>query len=1330
MRNILLTLMILVASIPLWAQDRNNEEEVVKLNTRHSRYDYVEGELIVKFKETSSVQVQRQKGKFRSASVKAVDAVMSELGGFEMEELMPLTGKQVARRPAKSFTGKPVKDVDLGKLYRIKFNANNIKRIEEAVNKFKQLDDVEYAEPNYRVYALSSGENATYTAEPLYEQQWGIGCINLPALWDVEKITGKRPVIAILDTGVDIDHPDLKDNIWTNEMEANGSEGIDDDGNGFADDVHGWDFINQTGNMDDYNGHGTHCAGIAAAVGNNGIGITGANPDALIMPISVMQSTGTGDVATIINGVDYAIANGADVLSMSLGTYAESKTYELAFAKAYQQAIIVAAAGNDGASIYSNIGPMFPAAYTFVLGVQASDGDELAKFSNYDNDGALYSSFSQEELYNYELVAPGVDIISTWPSGEYKSFNGTSMACPLVAGAISYLLQCKEYLSKELLFGDLINSASFNVDIYSAYNISKEDRNPTLAIVTNGLDDTEYGDGDLRADAGEIINFYPIVRNHWGEAKNIVVSLEMGELEDSTLVEFVTSQVKYNGSLSSYAIGKFTTPLQMRIDENCVDGRIIKLRMRATCDSVKEDFVQDFEIKVENGVELTRFINSDMTLYPNVHYIVTHGCYVAPDVTLTIMPGTIIKIKENAIFQVDPTAKLICVGTPEQPITFTKTDLDAWGGEIVMPAYYEFGNLIYNQKFEYTIFKYIYTNVNSSIDCFDCLFEDCILDNPCLNPVRTNIIYNNAESGISFFDSTSACNFIENVISTNFAIAGSNTFSNNSVYSGVECCSACCIGDFALIKHDRPSYLGTASEDIVKNYILDMYHPNSPAGNFMVFDYSNMLKEPVAEAHGIVWKVLVNGYDAQDEYELLPPLGVGKHKFEVYFNRPMKKTVEPVVAMGVRPPYNQNLITEEGSWNEEGTIYTAYLTITGKTATEGINRIYVADAEDNEHFVIPVENKRFNVNVQVAGSMSTGFMADPGLGRVHLSWDTPVSDIDDVLGYNMYRYTMIDETEMNTPVCINKHLIEVDETSFVDKNVVSGETYYYYYTILSTSLTESTPSKVVSATPLTVTYGDANGTTTVDYEDILAEVAFITGEEPQPFVREAADVNADDVIDILDIIATANIANNISVNIPGSNSVKYMIEDGILYVNTPVSLGGVQLILNTPSDVKITKHEDLSGFEVVVSNGEDGCLVLIYSMTGNTISTGKHALLNVGDAEIVDILIGDAAGQRVNAIDGSDNSVGAIELVQMRLPYPSMFTDYLNIPYVIGKSGMCKVSIVITDICGRTVDNYTTTNDYGVYNYTWTSKGVCDGIYFVSLYVDDTLMQTAKVVKK
>ena len=291
----------MLASASLFAQSSNNVDEVVKID-HHAARQYREGEMIVKFKPTSAVQVRTLKRGVTSG-MNTVDKVLGELGITSGEALMPLTGSKVVpgARALRSVSGKTIYDSDMSNLYCLAFDGSKV-NLHEAIEKISALEEVEYAEPNYVVYSLSSGEVAA-ADDPLKDEQWGHGQLKLDFLKKQKTITDKRPVIAILDTGVDIEHPDLKDNIWTNEAEANGAEDEDDDANGFKDDLHGWDFVNQTGRLGDWNGHGTHCAGIAAAVGDNKIGITGANPDALIMPITVMQSDGTGDVATIIKGV-------------------------------------------------------------------------------------------------------------------------------------------------------------------------------------------------------------------------------------------------------------------------------------------------------------------------------------------------------------------------------------------------------------------------------------------------------------------------------------------------------------------------------------------------------------------------------------------------------------------------------------------------------------------------------------------------------------------------------------------------------------------------------------------------------------------------------------------------------------------------------------------------------------------------------------------------------------------------------------------------------------------------------------------------------------------
>ena len=1248
----LLSALCLAASMPLMAQNVNLVHDVSTID-RHDAHAYREGEVIVKFKPASRVNVSAARTGAVRSNVSSVDAVLAKIGVTGAEQLMPLSGSGGPAR-VKSYAGGYIERSDMSKLYRLQLDAEKALPVHEAVEALSELSDVEFAEPNYLVYSTAFPEVVTseYEKEPLYSEQWYIQAVNLNNLWTKEKITDKRPVIAILDTGVDTEHPDLAANIWTNEREAKGAEGADDDANGYKDDIHGWDFVNQTARIGDWNGHGTHVAGIAAAVGNNGVGITGANPDALIMPVTVMQSDGIGDVATIIKGIDYAAANGADVINMSFGGHMYSIAEEQALARAYNKAVLVASAGNDNASIYHPTLITYPAAFTFVLGVEAGNRDgSRASFSNYDDDGATFSAFGEEKLYNYELRAPGASIMSTYPGGKYKALNGTSMASPLVAGAISRLLQCKEYNSKEILFGDLIHARKKHdkglVDFEAAYEITDEDRKPTLQFVAYALVDNTGGDGDNRPDAGETIELWPVFRNVWGYAENITFSLEVAENEDPTIVEILDNNVSFGKPLSSYAKAKSETPLRFKINDKCVDGRKICLVLRAKCDNIAQELVYEFVITVENGVELYGIVSENTTLYPNVHYIVTKPLAIQQGAVLTIKPGTVIKMKANSSINA-PAGTLNCVGKPDSLIVFTMAD-----GETGYTKGIEFKDVIEYVKF---------TGINSSSmhlfnvsKCVNCIFEYNRSANYLFSSGSTFTkcnIYDNiawiasGNSGVSYINSNNVHN-IQEAIDDKQVMLLSQNFQSSNTFSNI------LRGDFYSIVYnsntpqkmtpEQPNYLGSAREDIVSKGVIDMLHDKHYVGNG-VYDLSNMLTRPSFEAHGIVWKVVVNGYDAQDEFEMLPPLGVGKHKFEVYFNRPMDVNVAPTVAMGVRPPYTQVTIAEDGAWSSDSLIYTAYLTIDGKTGFDGLNRIYVAGARDNEYFDIPVEEYRFNVEVAAAGSMATGLMAEAGLGKVTLTWETDEEDFEDLLGYNIYRYTMNDGVSSDS-IIMNKSVLESDVVEFIDYDVVPGTTYYYVIKQLTTSLNSHALSNAVAATPLTAQKGDANGSMSVDIADVVTEVAWLTNQNPQPFIFEAADVNSDNNVNILDVVGTVTIITNPeSVATASVNSTAtYTIEDGILYIDSDVAVGGIQLSIAAPKGTKFEALEALNGFEQMNHwMNDDECMFLAFSMTGKSIAPGKQAILRIGDATLNDVVISNSRGANVMAVNGNATCVSEV----------------------------------------------------------------------------------------
>jgi subtilisin family serine protease len=320
-----------------------------------------------------------------------------------------------------------------------------------AAQRYRSLPQVEYAEPNVIVQADMTPN------DPLYSrQQWYYDEIGAPKAWDVE--TGKPYVIvAVLDTGVDITHPDLQGAIWTNRGEV-ADNGVDDDSNGCIDDVHGCNFLRAStppatascamvsepdGTIDDDDGHGTFVAGIIAARGNNRIGVIGMAPDVTIMPVKVLDCQGTGTALAAAEGVVYAAKEGASVINISFGAKPDSPdsaTLQQAVNQAHDVygVTIVAAAGNTALSGDSAV--TAPANYPNVIAVSASDHSA-------SGGKALFSNWGPE----IDLTAPGVDIVSTVPakfcahmgcfgSEPYASSDGTSLSTPLVSGAAALLL--------------------------------------------------------------------------------------------------------------------------------------------------------------------------------------------------------------------------------------------------------------------------------------------------------------------------------------------------------------------------------------------------------------------------------------------------------------------------------------------------------------------------------------------------------------------------------------------------------------------------------------------------------------------------------------------------------------------------------------------------------------------------------------------------------------------------------------------------------------------------------------------------------------------------
>jgi len=284
---------------------------------------------------------------------------------------------------------------------------------------------------------IHSNANSS-AADPNEGQQYALERIEAAAAWQMEA-GQKSVVVAVIDTGVQMNHPDLSAQMWKNPNET--ANGIDDDNNGFVDDLNGWNFVSNNNNPNDDNEHGTHCSGIVAATRGNGQGIAGT-ANVTIMAVKVLDSQGSGAISGILRGVQYAADNGASIISLSLGggsfDEAEAELYRDVIAR---NVVVIAASGNESAN---EVG--YPAAYEGVISVGATDiNDQIANFSNTGQ--------------GLSISAPGVDVLSTVPGSTYASLSGTSMATPYVAGVAALVRSANPSITAAQVGQRLMDSA-------------------------------------------------------------------------------------------------------------------------------------------------------------------------------------------------------------------------------------------------------------------------------------------------------------------------------------------------------------------------------------------------------------------------------------------------------------------------------------------------------------------------------------------------------------------------------------------------------------------------------------------------------------------------------------------------------------------------------------------------------------------------------------------------------------------------------------------------------------------------------------------------------
>lgn len=1375
-------LLLAFLACPLAAQERlfvnNSPDEVVRLDSRTQQFDIAPGQILVKFKDAVPIRPERVNG-LGKTNVASVDALMQRFQVTTVQKLFEKAEPLREKKVLKDFAGRTFEQPSLHNIYKLELRVQ--REMFEAIEAFKNDPNVEYAEPNH-IFSIVGAEpvseiltedelNALQQStipnrqssitpnDPLYSQQWYIPAIRADEVWATA--TGDTTqIIGILDTGVDWLHPDLATKIWSNNAERNGIPGVDDDGNGFVDDMRGWDFINNDNDPRDDNSHGTHVAGIAAAEANNGIGIAGVNWHAKIMPIKVFQSSGRGDAATITQGIWYAINKGATVLNMSFGSYARSLTMENALAYAYAQAVLVAASGNDGCCINCIVcgGPFFPAALSYVLGVQATDqGGGLAGFSNADDDGPVFSRYP--DLLNYELRGPGVALISTIPNGNYRAYSGTSMAAAVVSGAVAIYRSVFPVQSQEIMWGNLINTTSGHLNLFSAMQVQGQ---PKLWFVSQTLVDTLDGDRDGRVDAGETIELWFMVRNTWIQADSVFVGIRFGEFEDTTTAQIIKPR-GFVGSISPYARrSNERDPLRIHISPNVINDRDIVFEASLWSSGATDTVRQRVVLTVENGEELAGVMDSTLALTPDKLWLINSSFRVGSNGTLILSPGT------RLIYKVDfvNRGKVIARGTRDSMVVIKS---GSGFPKILGSGFFQFSYT----KFQDQANSFGSDPLSDGSFTFDhCTFENLYMPGwgPIFQGRHLSLIdcqlLNSKSNGISLWGQgdTILRNTFRNselagysVIQSIFPGLGIDQFfvfkHNNFVGIG-ERGALLAVFNSLSSSHQGNNFAGflgaravvasgtrdivampgnywgtTDSARIQRDYVADFWDdPSLP-----MLQFWPPLTAPSDSAHGIVWKVLVNGIDPQDQRNLLNPLGVGPHRFDVYFNRSMDTTYTPQLSFGVREPYNQQSVRDSARWSADGRIWTAYKTIQLHTG-DGINRIRVAGARDPEGFEIPIEDMRFEFLINAAGAASAGFTATAGLGKVTLEWEAP--ELTDILGYNLYRFTNITDSTYTEPILLNPAL--VIDTTYTDFNVVPGRRYYYQYRVVRTNLTETDPSRIVSTIPLTAARGDANGDFTVNVLDVVTIVAYILQQNPQPFIFEAADVNEDRVINILDLVGTINLILHPSVS-PGSTVASLSGTEpatlrldrdntatSLLSLETESPVAGLQItIAGWKEEMHYTRLAGLEQFELARAIvGKDTLILVAYSLSERAIPAGNVALLKLNSGKVrVSSAVLAAANSKaldVKVLNYGEPLIPQTYVLQQN--YPNPFNASTAIEYGLPED-VGSVEVVIYDILGRKIRTLRQeAQRAGFHRVVWDGRAegglpVASGVYFYQLKV-------------
>ncbi len=1001
---------------------------------------------------------------------------------------------------------------------------------QEAVEYLSELGTFEKVDYDYIMGTAVAVDSIDVSCNPHYGNHKHHHTHKIPDGWKYANDKDKHPggsndvVVAVIDTGVDYNHLDLRNNIWVNTAEIP-NNGKDDDGNGYIDDINGWNCVGDDNNPIDDNGHGTHVAGIIAAE-NNEIGGIGIAYNCKVMVLKAGNSSGYFNNSDIAEAIQYAYMNGASVINMSFGGASISIAVEEALEEAYNTAVLVAAAGNDSAcnNLSCNICDVkkvsYPAALPYVIGVMSTnyDGSKVSSFSNYDH--APYNSVE------YEVFAVGEAIQSCWPGNKYATLNGTSMAAPTVAGIAALLRSYysdRNIYSTKYIQSQIVNTGTLNpynhitekvdgahsvANIYEALTqIPKPEVNLYDYSINDSTTISANNNGNGVIDAGETIRLSVALHNRGGVATDVKVTIDTARNEDFELTDpYFTLK---NTAITLSDIGTYSVResgdkyFEIVVSPDCPNDYLANFNIRFTYKNgmdEKDDATYSgkgkAQFSVSRGYLLPATITEDTVFTNDRLYIVGENVVIPEGVTVTFEEGCQIQFYDDRAYydslRITVYGELNVLGTKDKMVRLYPSE---------QHAEFAYGIRVFGDLYiEHTDIINAVIGAGSTSAVPTICVNNSYLRIVAENTERKNLLYQqgkkygvNATIG-SYFDishnskgvtsyngnyiescyygSLNVGNFYNNFLyikETSFGYeVNCKNFENNIVYSSN---TSLWVRDIEVTDSSVNNLFVT---DEVSDLIsIGFSEPANVYDNEFSKLYQQYASQNIKNYYDIEGNPTVDVYDSLSDQSRLWPYVVSVEM--------LNKDGELITTVGreevkVRVTFNRPMDTTKETFLTFGTIepYADYR-IDGEYISETVwegTYTLKAQIENGQNF-LKVNNAcaKEDQTKKVFGECQLHeFTIDTTAAMSMNLLATPLDngieltwaqdEYDTLLGYNIYR----SEEKDGNYVKLNPAILLPTDGVFLDENAEPGKTYWYTYTVVLSNFTESNPAGKVMAT--------------------------------------------------------------------------------------------------------------------------------------------------------------------------------------------------------------------------------------------------------------------------